>query len=327
LINILCYNKTSEHVCSIEITEIEAALNTPDNLLWIDIEYFPDVWPSQNIIDLLQNTLKIHPLNVEDCITSRQNPKYEEYEEYSFSITAALQTISQDKITFGEIDIVLGKNFVMTYRHGEIEEVAVVKNAFMTKINHMHKSSTMLFHTIIDAVVDGYRSIIDNFDVYIDKVADDIYKNPDDRDTTYRLNKVKETISEARSVIVAEEAIFLNASKGFYSIIEDSENIFFKDIYDHLNKVLEKLDRQSGTISNLFVAQMNLSSQKLNELIKFLTIISALLLPANLITGIFGMNFKYMPPLEVHFGFPISLISIFSICIIMVIFFKLKKWM
>jgi len=327
LINILCYNKQSGHVKQIEFAEIASELENTENLLWIDIEYFPDVWPSQNIIDFMQNTLKIHPLNVEDCINSLQNPKYEEYPEYSFCITNSLQSISREEIIFSEVDIAFGKNFVMTYRHGEVEEISRIRNAFATKINHMHKSPTMLFHTIIDSIVDGYSSIIDNLDIYIDKVADDIYNNPDNKEITFMLNKVKETISEARSIVVAEETIFLNASKGFYSVINDEESIFFKDIYDHLNKVLEKLDRQSSNISNLFVTQMNLSSQKLNELIKFLTIISAVLLPANLITGIFGMNFKYMPPLEAHFGFLISLAAITLISIFIIIFFKIKKWM
>lgn len=326
MIDIFLYDKNLQEIKSIQINEVSSAVQNPENLIWIDIEYAPDVWPPSEIKDLLENVLKIHPLNVEDCVLSRQNPKFEEYQDYIFSIVYTIEDLNEEKIKFDEIDIAVGKNYVLTYRHTPIEEVEIVKNAFKSKINHIHKNSSMLFYTIIDHIIDGYQSVAENFDIKIDKLGNKLFKDPNQSSITINLNSVKELLVEIRSIVIAEEVMFLNASKGFYSILNEEENIFFKDIYDHLNKVLDKIDKQNNTISNLFLAQMNLSTQKLNELIKFLTIISAVLLPANLIAGIFGMNFHKMPPLEHPEGFFITIFSMFFVGLLMVIFFIYKKW-
>lgn len=327
MIDILLFNENLQEIKNISIDEVSSAVQNPENLIWIDIEYPPDTWPPQEIKFLLENILKIHLLNIEDCVISKQNPKLEEYQDYIFSIVYAINNIDNEKINFDEIDIAVGKNYVLTYRHEFNEDVEIVKNAFKSKINHMHKSTSMLFHTIIDHIIDGYQSVVENFDIKIDKLGNKLFKDPTQSKIIMNLNSIKEFLTEVRSIVVFEEGIFLNVSKGFYSFINEEENIFFKDVYDHLSRILDKIDKQSSTVSNLFIAQMNLSTQKLNELVKFLTIISAVLLPANLIAGIFGMNFHNMPPLENPAGFFLTIFYMFVIGLLMVIFFIYKKWL
>jgi magnesium transporter len=326
MIDITVYNQNSQEINNISMEEAFSSILSEDNLLWIDIEMAADIDPPPEIIDFLQNGLKIHPLNIEDCVISKQNPKIEEYQDYIFSIIYAIKNDNTDQLQFNEIDIAMGNNFVLTYRHTYIEEVETVKNAFKTKVNHIHKNSTKLFHAVIDHIIDGYVGIVENIDIKIDKSGNKLFKEPNNSQIILDLNSVKELLSEIRSIVITEENMFLNASKGFYTILNEEENIFFKDVFDHLNKVLDKIDKQNNTISNLFIAQMNLSTQKLNELIKFLTIISAILLPANVIAGIFGMNFQNMPPLEHPLGFYITISSMITVGILMGIFFIYKKW-
>lgn len=326
MINILLFNKNIEKVKELTIQELHSEIQNPENLIWIDIEEAPGTWPDQEIINFFKNVLSIHHLNIEDCVIPKQNPKFEEYPEYSFSIMYAIKNLNSEEIKLDEVDMAIGKNYVLTYRHSPIEEVETVKNAFKSNINHMHKNSPMLFYAIVDHIIDGYQGIMESFDIKIDRLGNKIFKDPSQPKTIIGLNSIKELLSEIRSIVVSEEGMFLNASKGFYSILKDEENIFFKDIYDHLNKILDKIDKQSNTISNLFIAQMNLSTQKLNELIKFLTIISAILLPANVIAGIFGMNFHNMPALEDPIGFYVTIFSMVSVAVLMVLFFVYKKW-
>lgn len=325
MIDIVLFNQKSQKIQTLEIDAVAAEIQNPENLIWVDIEEAPDVYPVQEVRDLLQHTLKIHPLNIEDCVISKQNPKFEEYNDYSFSIIYVVKN-TNGKVQLDEIDIAIGKNFLLTYRHSAFQEVEIVKSAFKSRINNIHKSSSVLFYTVIDHIIDGYQSVVENFDIRIDRLSNKLFKDPNQPKIIIELNAIKELLTEVRSIVVAEEGMFLNASKGFYSIINEEEKIFFKDIYDHLNKVLDKIDRQNNTISNLFMAQMNLSTQKLNELIKFLTIISAILLPANVIAGIFGMNFHKMPPLEDPAGFYVTIFSMISIGVLMVIYFIHKKW-
>jgi len=326
MIEIILYDKNLQEVKNISMEEAVIAVSNPDNLIWIDIEHSADIWPPDEIKNFLQNSLKIHPLNIEDCVISKQNPKFEEFPEYIFSIIYSIKSLKDDEIRLDEIDIAVGKNYLLTYRHVAMEEVEIVKNAFKSHINHIHKSASTLYYTVIDSVIDGYQQIIENFDIKIDKLSNKIFKDPNDSKTIIHLNSIKEFLSEIRSIVVKEEGIFMNAGKGFYTMLNEEDNIFFKDIYDHLNKIMDKIDKQNNSISNLFMAQMNLSTQKLNELVKFLTIISAVLLPANVIAGIFGMNFHAMPPLENPIGFYAAIISMFIIGFLMVIFFIFKKW-
>jgi magnesium transporter len=326
MIDILLFDKNTQEIKEIEIDEISAVIQNPENLLWIDIEHNADIWPPLEIKNLLKDILKIHPLNIEDCVISKQSPKIEEYPEYTFLVAYSIKNLNGEKIKLDEIDIAIGSNYVLTYRHTLIEEVETVKKIFKLKSNVMHQNSSILFHSIIDHIIDGYQSIIDNFDIKIDKLENKLFKDPSNPQIIIDLHSLKELLTEIRSVVISEEGIFLNASKGFYSILNETENIFFKDIYDHLDKILDKIDRQSNTISNLFLAQMNLSSQKLNELIKFLTIISAILLPATLIAGIYGMNFQKMPLLHNQSGFYLTILSMVCVALLMVIFFIHKKW-
>lgn len=326
MIEALLFDKNLQEIKTLELHEIQEAVENPENLVWIDIEFIADAQPAVEIESMLQNALKIHPLNIEDCAISKQHPKIEETQDYIFAIAYSIKDLNEKHLKFDEIDVAVGKNFVLTYRHKPIEEVETVRKAFKSKINHMHKSSTMLFYTIIDHLIDGYQSIVENFDLKIDKTGNRLFKNPNNPKIILELNAVKELLTEIRSIVVVEESMFLNASKGFYSAISNDENIFFRDIYDYLNKILDKIDRQSNTISNLFMAQMNLSTQKLNELVKFLTIISAILLPANVIAGVFGMNFRNMPPLEHPLGFFITIGSMIIIGVLMIFYFIYRKW-
>lgn len=326
MLEILFYNKNIQQIKQIEKDELAQAIENPENLVWIDMEFQADSWPSQEIIDILQNILKIHPLNIEDCVISKQNPKIEQFQEYLFAIAYGIE-LYEEKIILDEIDLAVGKNFVLTYRHSPIKEIEALKKAFQSKINNMHKSPSMLFHAIIDHLVDNYQFVIDNFDLKIDRTGGSLFKDPSSTQVTVDLNNIKELLSEIRSIVVLEEGMFLNASKGFYSILKEDEGIFFKDVYDHITKILDKIDRQNNTISTLFLAQMNLSTQKLNELVKFLTIVSAILLPANFIAGIFGMNFTKIPLLESPYGFFITISCMFTVAILMMIYFVGKKWL
>lgn len=326
MIDITLYNRNFKEVKSIQPNEVETAIQNQENLIWIDIESEPDIWPSLEIKNLLENVLKIHTLNIEDCVISKQNPKIEEYQDYIFAIAYTIKNLNGEKLKFDEVDIAIGQNFILTYRHVLIEEINTIKNAFKTTTSHLHKSPSMLFYTIVDHIIDGYQSIAENLDIKIDKLGNKLFKNPNQTQIIITLNSIKELLTEIRSIVVLEEGMFLNASKGFYSGLNEEENIFFKDIYDHLSKILDKIDKQSNSISNLLMVQMSLSTQKLNELIKFLTIISSILLPANLIAGIFGMNFHKIPMLEHPAGFYFTVGTMLTVGILMGIFFAYKKW-
>lgn len=327
MIDAILFDKNQQQIKILETHEVAEAIQNPDNLLWIDMEFPPEIWPDSEIIDVMQNVLNIHHLNIEDCVFYRQHPKIEDFQEYLFFIAYSLKLTDKESIKLDEIDIVVGKNFVLTYRHSFLEEVDAVKTAFKSKINHMHQSSSMLFYSISDHLIDGYQHVMDNFDIKIDKTGNKLFKEPNNSKILLTLNSTKELLTEIRSIVVAEENIFLNASKGLYSIIKEEENILFRDIYDHSYKILDRIDKYSNTISNLFILQMNLSTQKLNELVKFLTIISALLLPANLVSGIFGMNFEKIPLLQNSLGFYISICAMLFSAVCMIILFVRKKWL
>jgi len=321
---ILCLNKVNNSVNQVEISNVQELLADKNNVLWIDLENPHNVWPDEAELNLLQNILNIHRLSIEDCVSERLQPKLEDCENYLFLILYSLKY--ENKLNFKGLKLFLGSNFIISYRHEKIDDVEIIKNNFKSRLNHSCSDAIDIFHSIIDHFIDGYLPIIDKFDIQIGKFEEILFKNPFNTKIIKYLNAIREPMNVARQIIVLENEIFYNIIKNQYSLIPDDKKIYFRDIFDHLERDLTKIENLKESISNLLQMQMNINTQNLSEIMKFLTIISTIFLPANVIAGIFGMNFVKLPFINSSYGhiFAFSLMIVFALT--MIIYFKKRKW-
>jgi|GEM_PF-1787048 len=325
MLEVLCLDKLKNCVYQADISRVPELVQDENNILWIDIENPHNIWPDEQELHLLTNVLNIHRLSVEDCISERHYPKLENWENYIFLIIYGLKF--NNKLKLQDIELFLGNNFIVSYRHESIDDINTIKNDFKNRSNNHYSSSIDIFYTIVDRLVDGYIPIIDKFDIQIGKFEEILFKNPFNNQLINQLNTIRQPMNMARQIIVLENEVFYNIVKNPYTLLPDDKKIYFRDIYDHLERYLTKIENLKESISNLLEIQMNINTQNLNETIKFLTVISTIFLPANVIAGIFGMNFVKLPFINSPYGhiFAFSLMIVFALT--MILYFKKRKWL
>ena len=310
----------------IDINNIKDALEDSSSFVWVDFENPPDVWPNSEEMSILKCIFKIHFLVLEDCVAKKHYPKIDEHENYTFFIISDIYEREDQELDYNKIGIIIGKNFVITYRHAEIKEVTAVKKALEAGYEDF-KDPIDVFHSIADRIVDDYISIIDSYTTKVDEIEDLLFEQHEAKEILQDVNILRKNLIILRRNTLIQKEMFYNISSGTIKISNASKMIYFKDVYDHLDRVLGKIDNQKEYLAGLLNIQMGLTSQKLNSLVKFLTVISAVLLPATLIAGIFGMNFAKMPLVKADIGFYIILFFMLLLALTTILFFYKKKWL
>jgi len=243
-------------------------------VFWVDIEQ-----PSEADDHVLLDIFHFHPLTVEDCRANRHHPKVEEFPDYIYFIVHAVRTdASPDRFNTVELDGFLGRNYVLTYHHEKFVSLDKVRQTVRSSPVSCQRGATFLLHSIIDSIVDDYLPVMDDFDEQINELEDNIF-------TLHRANEqiLGEILGLKRSVLRLRR--------------------ISRDIYDHLVRVTDLAESYRDLISGSLEAYLSVVSNRLNEIMKVLTIFSAIMLPLTFIAGVYGMNFDNMPELHSRYGY------------------------
>lgn len=322
MLKILCINTITESAEFVEIENLNELIKDRNNVFWFDFIINPGKYPDDSEKQILKNVLNIHDLIIEDCVVPKHLPKIEDFQDYTFLIISKFSSDIVKNIETHKICFMIAKNYLITYRHQNIKEIDSLINNVETLPKNIHK----IFYNILDRIVDSYIPLIDLFDIEVDKIEAVLFRKPENTKILQVINKLRSNLSIIRRSLVMEKDIFYTITKGYFNHIADAQSVYFKDIYDHLTKALDNLENQREDIANTISIQLNLNTQKLNDLIKFLTVISSSILPASLIAGIFGMNFANMPLIGMGSGFAIALLLMLCSGFIVVMYFKFRKW-
>ena len=264
-----------------------------EGLLWVSLERFED----QELTDILDGVFHFHPLSIEDCLsTGFQLPKVDDFTDYIFLILhyLNLDEISKE-VEANELDLFLGKNYLVTCYH--TEKMPVVDQAWLriTKDERLRmKGPDYLCHAIIDMMVDAYIPLVDKLEDEIELLEDEVMDKPQ-RQTLNRLIGLKHTSMIMRRLISPEREVINRISRGDFWQISSGIRIYFQDVYDHIVRIQEMIDNIRDITTGALDIYLNSTSLKLNEIMKALTVISTIFLPLTFITGFYGMNFKYFP--------------------------------
>jgi magnesium transporter len=283
---------------------------------WVDMSE-----PTQEEIKLLTSEFNFHPLAIEDCLEYVQRPKLDYYEGYHFLILHELQKMDLDET---EIDFFVSDHFVITFHMRKSPTIQQVLESVQSDRRAI-KSPLHLTHRIIDELVDSYFPLIYRLedelaDLEIDQMKKQV-NNAVERlyDIRTDLSKLRRTILPTRDLLYR----ILNSNR-FKDISE--HRIYFEDIHDHLMKLSDMIEANRDLASDIRESYFSLSSEKMNNIMKTLTIISSFFLPLTFIVGLYGMNFQHMPELTWKFGYLFVLIVMGIVAITMYIFFRRKGW-
>jgi magnesium transporter len=310
----------------IEIDDIEhfnPSLNK-DIVTWLNMDGIHKV----EVVEKIGDLFGLHKLLLEDVLNTQHRPKAEYYEGHLFFTLKMLGlNKTKNKIVSEQVSIVLGKEYLVSFQEKEGDLFEQVRNRIRTKKGKIRqKKSDYLFYALIDAVVDNYFLIIENFSERVEELEEQVLINPNEG-TLGEIQKLK------KQLIILRKAVY-PLREAISSIVKDDENLFdnenakyLRDVYDHTLHIIDGIESQRDVVSGLKDLYISEISNRMNNTMKVLTIIATIFIPLTFIAGIYGMNFENMPELHAKWGYFGVLGVMIVITIGMIVYFKKKKWL
>ncbi|HZW39771.1 MAG TPA: magnesium/cobalt transporter CorA [Ignavibacteriaceae bacterium] len=314
-----------------EITSLDdlKELKFDNKITWINITGLHDI----NALEKVGRVFNIHPLVLEDILNITQFPKIENYDDYLFVVAKMIDLSPVKSINIEQVSFILSKNYLISFQEDEQDVFDIIRERIRKNLGRIRKLGTdYLMYRLLDAIVDNYFFILENFDDRIDKLEDKVLLNPDHVDIN-SIYIVRKEIMNLRRAIMPMRDMMYSVEKEKDRHITKSTYFFFRDLNDHLNQIFDSLESYREMINQLVELYISNSSHKLNEVIKLLTIISTIFIPLTFIVGVYGMNFNTkispfnMPELNWYWGYPAIMVFMLAIGVGLIFFFKRKKWM
>jgi magnesium transporter len=310
-----------------------AKAHAEKKIFWIELdERTPEA------TDFMIETLGIHPLAVKDVWDDVNLPKVEDFGEYIYVVVHGMRDTDRKSndvpLALSELDILIGHTFLVTHAHDEkVCAVHPIQEELMRNPRLLKKGPAFVAHTLMDRLVDHYLPLIDRFDEQIEAIETRILSATagkavmlNDRDIIPRILRVKRSLQLLRRTTIYQRETLLRLARAEFDEIPRELVPFYRDVYDHFARVTELVDSYRELVTSLLEAHLSLQSNKMNEVMKRLTIISTIMLPLSLVAGIYGMNFKRMPELEWYWGYPMALGLMAVVAASIVTWFRVKKW-
>lgn len=244
----------------------------------------------------------IHALVIEDILHTKQLPKLEQYHEYLFFVGQALSYQGQDLIT-DQVYIILGKNFVLSFQNHPLGIFSQIRERLL--IDHIPlrtKGADFLAYTLLDCLVDDYFTILGQFEAKVENV-DKVLFDMQQEGVLQKIHGLKHETTHFRRALMPLSENLKQIVRGDFSVFSEETCLFTRDVYDHAIHLLESLNSARGMVSSMTDSYLSFQSNRMNIQIRLLTVITIMLLPLTLITGIYGMNFKNMPELHWEHGY------------------------
>lgn len=305
------------------IEQLPELLKDESLTIWVDMEQ-----PTEADDRLLLDVFHLHPLVVEDCRAERHHPKVEEFPGYVYFIMHGV-TAKTDSEHFNtiELDGVLGPNFVVTYHHDMFRSINNVKQKVRSSPATCQRGSGYLLYQILDQLVDYYSPVLDDFDERISQLEDNIFalKNPDNS-ILEEIQNLKRSVLRLRRISSKQLNILYRISHGEFKMIDEQMMPFFRDIYDHLVRITDLAESYRDLIGGALDSYLSVVSNRTNDIMKVLTIFSAVMLPLTFIAGLYGMNFDNLPELHYQYSYFVVIAVMVIVAVGMLGFFWRKGW-
>lgn len=322
LINLVTYN--SDYFDSVISEDLNFALEKieKDKINWINIEGLSKT----EIIDNLGSYFKLHPLVLEDILNIQQQPKIDIEDENIFVTLKFLKLNNFGDIDIEHVSLVLGANYVISFKEKESDVFDVIKDRLINNKGKVRKrTADFLFYLLIDAIVDNYYYILDNINDKIDELEEIIYFNPS-QDNFLKIIHYKKHLIHLRKSFIPLESVIRELLDEDNNLIGTENTKYYNDVFDHLKSIIQDLEIMREMLIGHIELYMSSLNNKMNSVMKTLTIVASIFIPLTFIAGVYGMNFKYMPELEMIWGYPLILLIMLITGLGMVFYMKKKKW-
>lgn len=308
--------------------ELPALLADENNLVWVDLRGETEA-EVELTKDVLGNVFKFHYLTIEDCLETRNQPKIEGFPDYFYFIVHGVkpdETTSTNFVT-KELDGYLGKNFVITFHVERFQSIKNVKSQIRTSTFAMQRGAAYLLHQILDRIVDLYMPVVDDFDNNISELEERVFGMKRGGNAILgEIMDLRRSVARLKRISSRQLEVFYRMSHGEFPQIPENVLPFFRDVHDHLLRISDLAESYRDLVGGLFEIHFAVVSNKTNDIMKTLAVLSAIMLPLSLIAGIYGMNFDYMPELHSPNGYWITIGGMAGITAVLLLYFWRRGW-
>ena len=315
---------------AIEPAAIAHSLTDSGVFVWVDFEKSG----AEEAMPILADVFHFHPLTIEDCIDESASPKVEEYTPqtddkfapYIFMVVHAVDYNRKDGVfATRELNVFLGKNFLVSYHDVPLRSVAAVEDRCVKGAANTGRAPDRLAHALLDEMVDNYRPALDELSREIAALEERSLQNPRPA-TLHQITQTKKEVLRLRQIISPQSEVLARLARGEFKLIRPQMLPYFRDIADALFHISTEAQSYADSLTGTLQVYLSMSANRTNEIVKVLTIITVLTTPLTIIGTWYGMNFKGMPELEWPHGYLIAtLLMIFSTAGTFW-FFKIRKW-
>ncbi|MDQ6800600.1 MAG: magnesium/cobalt transporter CorA [Acidobacteriota bacterium] len=302
---------------------IDAFQRDSDDKLWVDI-----LDPQREVLEpLLEKRFGFHELAAEDSLSTNTLPKYDPFPEYDFFIFRAVDiNVQEHGSQTYKLAAFLGRNFLFTVHREGMAPVDDVCNRLPNDRRILSNGPDFLLYSIVDQMVDAHFPLLDRIEESVDDLQDTIFKDAHPQHLDELLH-LKRDVNVLRRQSLPQRELLNQISRGDAQFIQKQHMIYFRDVYDHMFRISETIDVERDMMAGTMEAYLSVIANRTNEIMKVLTIFSAIMLPLTLIAGIYGMNFGNLPELHWQFGYWYALGLMAITAVLMLFWFRRKGWL
>ncbi|MGB2769274.1 MAG: magnesium/cobalt transporter CorA [Candidatus Zixiibacteriota bacterium] len=292
---------------------------------WVNIDGLHDV----KVMEKVGKHFGLHSLVLEDILNTEQRPKVEDFDDHIFVVLKMLYYDETDgEIRAEQISIILGSNFVLSFQ----ERVGDIFNPLRERIRSAKgrvrkMGPDYLAYNLLDAVVDNYFTVLEKLGEQIEGMEEELVTNPTP-ETLQKIHNLKREMIFLRKSVWPLREVVSRLERGESKLIHESTGIYLRDVYDHTIQVIDTIETYRDMLSGMLDIYLSSISNRMNQVMKVLTIIATIFIPLTFVAGIYGMNFEYMPELKWHWFYPKAFwLVMLGVAAVMLVYFRRKRWL
>lgn len=325
-VRITIFDYDADHCTETEVHTAEETFtfrDRPTNT-WINVDGLHQI----DLIEKIGQHYTLHPLLLEDIVSVRQRPKLDDYGNYLFIVVKMLRyDEARGDIDTEQVSLVLGSNFLISFQEDVGDVFGPVRDRLRNAKGRIRKMGVdYLAYALIDAVVDEYFHVLEKIGETIGNLEEQMLADPR-QETMTAIHRLKRTMILLRKSVWPLREVIGSLQRGESDLIRKETNVFLRDVYDHTIQEIDTIESYRDMLSGLLDVYLSSISNRLNAVMKVLTIIATIFIPLTFIVGLYGMNFDYMPELHWRWGYPAVLALMAFVAAVMLLFFKKKNWL
>ena len=323
--SVIDYSK--ENIEERQIQSVDEVLKYRDSetVTWVMIEGLADV----GIVESIGVLFNVHQLVLEDILNTHQRPKFEEYDDHLYIVLKCLLSEGEDfSVGYEQISLLLLENFVFLFKEKTDDLFRPVQQRIRSSKSRFRSlGADYLMYAILDTVVDQNFILIDALDNAITSLEENILASEPTQSSLNTIQSLKREIIVIRRHVSPVRELMAGILRSESGLIEEKTQIYLRDVSDHVIRVIESIELYREILSGLLEIYISNVSNKMNEVMKVLTVFASIFIPLTFLVGIYGMNFEYMPELEWKWAYPALWVAFITIPAILLVYFKKKKWL